>query len=34
LSDRGLDYMEQHFSFAAGRKRLEGLLRELDVLKG
>ncbi len=29
LSDRGLDHMERHFSFAAGRKRLEDLLREL-----
>jgi glycosyltransferase involved in cell wall biosynthesis len=33
LSDRGLDYMERHFSFDAGRKRLECLLRELAVLK-
>ena len=33
LSDRGLDYMERHFSFAAGRKRLECLLLELAVLK-
>ncbi len=34
LSDNGLDFMKQHFSYAAGRKRLERLLRELGVLKG
>jgi O-antigen biosynthesis protein len=34
LSDRGLDFMTQHFSFAAGQRNLENLLRELGVLKG
>jgi glycosyltransferase involved in cell wall biosynthesis len=33
LSDRGLDFMQQHFSFAAGRLKLESLMRELGVLK-
>jgi glycosyltransferase involved in cell wall biosynthesis len=34
LSDNGLDFVDRHFSFAAGRQRIENLLRELQVLKG
>ncbi len=34
LSDRGLDFMKQHFSFDAGRLKIESLLRNLGVLKG
>ena len=33
LSDRGLDFMKQHFSFDAGRQKLESLLRNLGVLR-
>jgi len=34
LSDRGLDFMRQHFSFDAGRRNLESLLRDLGVWRG
>lgn len=33
LSDNGLDFVEKHFSFTAGRQRIENLLRNLQVLK-
>lgn len=34
LSDRGIDFMKQYFSFDAGRQNLESLLRNLGVLRG
>lgn len=34
LSDRGLNYMERHFSYSAGSKNLAALLRKLGLPKG
>ena len=34
LSDKGLGFMKEHFSFDAGRQKLESLLRNLGVLRG
>lgn len=34
LSDSGIDFIDRHFSFAAGRQRIESLLRELAVWRG